>query len=328
MKTVLCGLFLSSIAFAAPPAIPGKLGTYNIDSSAISISGISSGAFMAVQMQVAFSKTFMGAASIAGGIFWCAEGDSGKAQSQCMGQPQLLSTAKHIDKAKDLAGLGAIDSTDNLKSHRVYVYASAKDSIVKVGNSEKLLEFYDAFVPKSQITFESSIPSAHGFPTLSNGNKCEFAMLPWILNCNYDTAGEIFKSMYGPLQPRGTSNKANLIQFSQSEFGDASTPLFASGWVYVPTRCQAGEKCKLHVALHGCQMNPTWIQDKFETLTGYNEWAETNNIIVLYPQSTQLARINPYACWDWFGFKGQEYVTKTGPQMIALKKMIDRLSGL
>ncbi len=327
IQLLVVGLFFGFGAFALPGAPPlSKLASYNIDPTGVSISGTSSGAFMAVQMQVAYSKLFSGAASVAGGIFWCAQGDSAKAQSQCMGRPQDIKTSAHIERAKELARLGSIDPLDNLKSHRVYIYTSPKDSIVLPGNSEKLLEFYQAFMSSSQITVENSVQSAHGFPTVANGNACGTAMLPWILKCNYDTAGEILKNMYGPLAPRGSSVATNLIKFDQSEFGNATTPLFASGWVYVPSSCSAGKKCRLHVGLHGCQMNPTWIQDKFETLTGYNEWAESNDIIVLYPQSTQISG-NPYACWDWFGFKNQDYVTQSGPQMIALKKMIDRLSG-
>jgi poly(3-hydroxybutyrate) depolymerase len=61
-----------------------NLKTYNIDLSSITISGVSSGAFMANQMSIAYSKTFSGSASIAGGIYWCAQGSSQMAQDECM----------------------------------------------------------------------------------------------------------------------------------------------------------------------------------------------------------------------------------------------------
>lgn len=41
--------------------------TYNVDQSQISVSGISSGAAMATQIHVIFSKHIMGAGLIAGG---------------------------------------------------------------------------------------------------------------------------------------------------------------------------------------------------------------------------------------------------------------------
>jgi poly(3-hydroxybutyrate) depolymerase len=152
-------------------------------------------------------------------------------------------------------------------------------------------------------------------------------MFPWISKCNYDSAGEMLRTFYGELAPKGAMVAENLKKFSQADFGNAQTPLFPEGWVYIPAKCAQGEQCRLHVALHGCLMNPDFIQDKFELLAGYNEWAETNKIVVLYPQSAKLGQANPYACWDWFGFTGENYVTKSGAQMSALKKMIDRVSG-
>lgn len=44
-------------------------GTYLVDSNAVSISGLSSGGYFAVQFHVAFSKTIMGAGILAGGEF-------------------------------------------------------------------------------------------------------------------------------------------------------------------------------------------------------------------------------------------------------------------
>lgn len=43
------------------------IGSYNIDVDAISVSGLSSGGFMAAQMHVIESQTFMGVGIIAGG---------------------------------------------------------------------------------------------------------------------------------------------------------------------------------------------------------------------------------------------------------------------
>jgi poly(3-hydroxybutyrate) depolymerase len=73
-------------------------------------------------------------------------------------------------------------------------------------------------------------------------------------------------------------------------------------------------------------MNPDYVGERFVTLAGYNEWAETNHIIVLYPQSARIEKVNPFACWDWFGFTGPNYIEKSGSQMSALKKMIDRVA--
>lgn len=336
---ILSASLLTSLAHAWSFPLPGMPGaadpganatslkSYSIDPSGITISGVSSGAYMAVQMQVAYSQTFAGAASIAGGIYWCAQGDSQRAQSECMGSPQSIKSENQIAKARELEKSGAIDSLANLKTQKIYIYASPKDSIINPVNSDKLREFYGALANTANVEFVNSVSSAHGWPTLDKGGPCSFPMLPWILNCNYDGAGEILKQMYGNLAPRGQMVASHLLKFSQSDFGDSSTPLYNEGWVYVPTSCAQGETCKLHIALHGCQMNPDYIQDKFANMSGLNEWAETNHIIVLYPQSAKIMGSNPYACWDWFGFTGNNYVEKSGAQMSALYKMILRLEG-
>jgi poly(3-hydroxybutyrate) depolymerase len=322
--------FLSALFCIYSPLAQAKsaetLPSFLIDPAGITASGVSSGAYMAIQLDVAFSQTFHGAASVAGGIFWCAEGQTNRAQVACMAVPSQIQSADQIAYAKQLAANGQIDPLENLGSHKLYVYASPKDYIINPQNSDKLEEFYDAFQGRAQRKTEHSIQSAHGWPTVDQGAPCNIGMSPWILKCNFDAAGEILKQMYGELQPKGQAEPSHLIKFSQEEFGNASTPLFSYGWVYVPASCAKGATCRLHVALHGCQMTPDDIQDQFARTIGFNEWAETNNIVVLYPQSAKLGQANPYGCWDWFGFTGQNYVTKNGAQMAAIKAMVDRLA--
>jgi poly(3-hydroxybutyrate) depolymerase len=46
----------------------------------------------------------------------------------------------------------------------------------------------------------------------------------------------------------------------------------------------------------------------------------------LYPQ-TKASAANPNRCWDFWGYSGSNYHTRIGPQMQAVKAMIDRLLG-
>lgn len=110
-----------------------------------------------------------------------------------------------------------------------------------------------------------------------------------------------------------------------------------TGWVYVPAACAADAKCKLHVALHGCTQNFATIGDKFIRNTGYIRWADTNAIIVLFPQARADANVYPTvssgvqsntgACWDTVGLYGANYAQKSGVQLAAIKAMVDRLSA-
>jgi hypothetical protein len=71
-------------AMAAPPSRPGATG------DAVTVSGISSGGYMAVQFQVAFSKQVKGAG---GGPYDCAEGSTWRALANCM-SPALGAAAQ------------------------------------------------------------------------------------------------------------------------------------------------------------------------------------------------------------------------------------------
>jgi hypothetical protein len=60
----------------------------------------------------------------------------------------------------------------------------------------------------------------------------------------------------------------------------------------------------------------TFIQN-----AGYNELAEANNIILLYPQIVKslVLPTNPMGCWDWWGYTdyllpaaSTRYATKDG----------------
>lgn len=320
-------LILALLAFVSVArAEEARLGAYRIEKNGVTVSGISSGAFMAIQMEVAFSKTISGAGSVAGGIFGCAEGTSQSAQINCMALPGNIQPRKFVNEARQLAARGEIDPLENLAGHHLYIFAGTKDTIIRPLASEKLRAFYEGLVEPENIRFENQTPAVHGFPTVDYGNPCNIQTTPWMNSCGIDSAGEILRAMYGELKPKAAAVDSHLHQFSQSDYAGPGVPMYRYGWVYVPGSCEAGETCQLHVALHGCAMNPDDIQDKFARHAGYNEWAEANKIIVLYPQAAKVNQVNPYGCWDWFGYTGKNYLTQSGAQMSALKRMIDRLS--
>jgi hypothetical protein len=68
------------VQLAAADALP----PYHIDSSQTSVSGVSSGGYMAVQFHVAYSGIVRGVGVIAGGPYNCAENSASKATQNCM----------------------------------------------------------------------------------------------------------------------------------------------------------------------------------------------------------------------------------------------------
>jgi len=296
----------------------------DLDPKSVTVSGVSSGAFMAVQMHVIHSKVISGAASVAGGAFACARSGSLAAQLDCMSRPSSDRADEFIASARELEGAGSIDLLTHLHDDRVLIFSSQNDSVVSPKNADRLESFYRAFIPSTQILRRQDEKAAHGFPTLNYGSPCEKGKLPWLLQCQLDLAGDILNFFYGPLESRKDSKKENLRRFSQTSFGSERALLYESGWIYIPTDCQRGATCRLHLAFHGCQMNPDFIQDQFVVHSGFNEWAEGNRIIILYPQAAKSSK-SPQACWDWFGATGPDYLTKSGLQIQAVFQMIQAL---
>jgi len=61
--------------------------------------------------------------------------------------------------------------------------------------------------------------------------------------------------------------------------------------------------------------------------SGYAPWADSNDLVVLFPQA-KVNLNNPDGCWDWWGYTGVDYASDLGIQMRMSKKMMDRvLSG-
>jgi poly(3-hydroxybutyrate) depolymerase len=96
--------------------------------------------------------------------------------------------------------------------------------------------------------------------------------------------------------------------------------------VYIPAACDKGG-CAVHVAFHGCHQGRETVGERFYKGTGYNEFADTNRLIVLYPQArmSDLAG-NPKGCWDFWGYsEPKTFYTREAPQMRAVVAMLDRL---
>ena len=75
-------VLLSFLAVPSLAAVAKPIGNYNV--SDVTVSGLSSGAFMAVQLHVAYSSIISGAAVYAGGPYWCAQGNLNTATLDCM----------------------------------------------------------------------------------------------------------------------------------------------------------------------------------------------------------------------------------------------------
>ena len=341
-----------------------RLSALPLDPTQVSVAGISSGAFMANQLHIAHSAGVMGAALVAGGLYGIAVEDvtadgvtasAALATWRCMKLPFVQDeVSAHKTMVDELAARGSLDPPSNLARARLYIFTGGSDAFVSNATVEKARDLYLALgVRRANITFEDhSGPAAtagHSWVTKTFGGACSANAPPFINACGYDQAGAELKAIYGPdLKPAAAPATGRIVPFDQSEFvpGQAALAngLSNTGYLYVPRACEPGapERCRLQVALHGCTQSAETLGDMFYAHVGLNEWANSNRIVVLYPQAhaTTLSEMpsgllrfgptapNPMGCWNWWGYAGNSrYLTKQGVQVDAIWKMIGRLEG-
>ncbi len=346
-KTFVKKLWLSAItlmgvlqgnAFAAAPSLPA-LGA---DLSQTSASGVSSGGFMTAQLNTAYSGSFIGAGIIAGGPFYCAGSIEGvsfwqNALTTCM-VPLGTSNAPNAElafkKAQQFTKEGKIDDVANLKKQRIYIFSGSRDITVKTIVVDQTEKYYQlAGTPNSQIKYIKNVNVGHSIVTNDEDDvACAVTESPFINNCGFEQSHDILRHIYGDLQPPTTSDKLSgkIIKFNQKEFVKGSrTSMSDKAFAYIPKACET-ESCKVHIAIHGCLQGAKRLGDKYYMGTGYNEIADTNKIIVLYPQVQNTIPMNPQGCWDFWGYSNENqskpnFYTKDAPQMSAIMAMVKRL---
>jgi hypothetical protein len=249
----------------------------NADLSQLTVSGLSSGAFMAHQLHVAFSDRIKGAGIIAGGPYGCSGGSSCQAVKACMNNeadPTLGSPMPGTDqlfaKAKELADAGRIAPLDNLKQSRVYVAHGVNDKVVSSAQAEGVVDFYTkAGVPSDQIDVacgpgKPCRDSGHATVSPTGPGNCSVNAAPYLSHCeaasgqDQSEPDELLKYFYadklGGWKPPSTTLTGDLIKFSQDRATTVSTATYllaSAGYLYVPKVCRT-QKCPVHVAFHGC----------------------------------------------------------------------------
>lgn len=326
-------LLLASLAAVSAPAEP--LPALGADAGQVSVSGLSSGAFMAVQLQVAYSRSIVGAGVVAGGPYYCAANNLAYARV-CMGQVPYVppNAALMVSAARRFARKGRIDGLSNLAKRRIYVFSGTHDSVVRKPAVYAAVSFFKQVgVRPSHLAYVDDVPAGHALVAPQGGNDCDANAAPYVSHCEldgvpYDQAGAILAHIHGPLRPRVPAPDGELLSFDQRSYARASTSMADTGFLYVPKACTAsGAHCRVHVALHGCLQSAESVGDTFYRAAGYNNWADGNAMLVLYPQvNKSQSPFNPNGCWDWWGYTGADYAYKSGPQMKAIKAMIDRLA--
>lgn len=301
----------------------------------ITVSGLSSGAYMAQQFHMAYSGVVSGAGIIAGGPYFCAKNQILDALNRCMktslGVPRGDESLKEAQRAE---GAGEIDSLNNLLHAKIFVLAGTEDKTVLPEVGKILVNTYKEMgISAQNLIFVNNMKVGHAFPTESFGNNCSVAsQTPFLSKCGRDIAGEILQHLVGNLRPKkaevaGSFKKYEQLSDIALDEDKANISMGKFGHAYVPRGCES-VNCNIHVAFHGCKQTLDDVQDAFIKNAGFNAWAESNQIIILYPQAVKsFMPNNPNGCWDWWGYTGAKYHTKGGVQMKTVMKNLEDLKS-
>ncbi|MEZ5613154.1 MAG: hypothetical protein R3E33_06625 [Rhodocyclaceae bacterium] len=352
---------------ATSPKAP-PLPSFKADLEQSSVSGLSSGAFMTVQLHLAHSSTFVGAGIIAGGPFRCAESFRAAAAIAedawtmnalyvCM-NPLIPQTAPNpgrlAEVARESAANGEIDPIENIAGQRLYIFTGTEDSVVYSSVVDTTRRFYELLgVAPERILYENTVPAGHSIITDNpEDNPLPVNRPPYINNGGFMQSRHILEHIYGPLKPPAERLSGRIIRFDQTEFFDGNPRASMSdfAYAYVPRAVEEGAPCRVHVALHGCKQGYNYVNyvngrpdldnavpygNRYYTTTGYNEMADANDLVILYPQAQgadDSTTQNPDGCWDWWGYTSEtpenpDYYSKKAIQIQAIYRMLQRLGG-
>jgi poly(3-hydroxybutyrate) depolymerase len=293
--------------------------------------GVSSGGYMATQLHVANSGTFKGTGIFSAGPYHCAKGSVSTAQVACMYGLQGRDLPGLEQTTKDRSAEGSIDDVANLSGDPVYVYHGSNDRTVVRAVNDELVTYYTDF--GANVQYDNTTAAGHAWVSPLGPGACETTASPYVNNCGNDPEGAMLGHLFGSVNAPNTGQPAGEVQsFDQNPFtpgGDAGAiSMGPTGYRYVPSSCESNT-CRLVVALHGCYQSAEHVGTTFVEKSYLNQYADTNNAIVLYPQAEPNDGLgNPRGCWDWWGYRGAgDYDTREGPQMSTIMRMVQGLGG-
>ena len=331
VKAALASSLCFSIALHAQTKQEG-MPELSLDLSDVTVSGLSSGGYMATQFQLAHSDWVKGVGVLAAGPYFCAKGDITTALAQCVNktdtQPDL--TALN-EQAAQYAKAGKLADLDNMKDAKVWLFHGKRDVRIASEVSDALFEQYTMWTDTQNIKYVNDMSIAHLFPTKTNGTDCMTSESPFIGNCDYDAAGDMLNHLIEGLTAPDDVLSGSLHTINQQDIAGSSAKTLASeGFVYIPQSCASGESCRAHISFHGCNQYADAVDDAYTSQTGLNDWADDNNMIVLYPQTKKslFMPLNPQGCWDWWGYASKDYANRDGDQIKAVNALLHSLNTL
>lgn len=327
MKTLLRGAgCLAVVISSTTSALPAL----TLDLNQTTVSGLSSGGYMAAQFQLAHADWVKGAAIVAAGPVYCAQNNLLTALDHCINKVTSPIPLAEINKQLKLwSEQGLLASEAEIKQSRVWLLHGSADQKITKQVADALYQQYQQWLPQHQLQYVQDKNFAHHMPTLSEGKACDSSEAPFLGQCNYDAAGEALKFIQVDLKAPAAQSSGTVYAIDQHNIaGELAATMAEQGYVYVPKNCEQGQNCSLHISFHGCNQHAEAVGMAYVEKAGFNRYADSNNIVVLYPQTraSHLMPMNPQACWDWWGYTDANYANRKGQQIQAVVKLAQSLS--
>ena len=277
--------------------------------------------------------------------------DHSKKVAVVLNEPSIVaSTMLSLVAARSSSG--TIDPVSHMSTARYYTFRGKSDTVYLAGCVNATAALYSSLTATpEQVVFVSDVDSAHAIPSLDPvvTTACNGSHAAWpagFTSCGYDGPGAMLTHIFkGGMTPptNYTADPDNLFPFAQAGYvstdGRAGLSFGSTGYLYIPPACAAGGSavCRLHIGLHGCGQSAysPGVGTSFALHSGMNAWAAANNIVVLYPQMGGYLEAGVTAptvemgggCYDGYGQVGADFAERTGPQLSALRAMVEAVAG-
>lgn len=305
------------------------------------VAGVSSGGYMAGQLHVAYSSQIAGAGIFAAGPWGCAAGNLDRALTACTDDSSPLALPDLLDAATAAASIDTIDAVSNLAHSPVWIFHGLADSTVKKPIVDALAAFYGAF--GADVAYNNVTMANHAWVSPLGANPCSVSAAPYTSQCGLlDPQAEMLAHILSrDVQPPNKNKLTGQITpFSQDSYAAAKWDLAAydlsmdtTGYIYVPAACaNKTVTCDVMTVLHGCEQSVSIVGMDLIDQANMNQYADTNGLIVLYPQTIALevgVVLNPKACWDWWGYLADDelYANHGSFQMEVIMNMMNSLKA-
>lgn len=307
-----------------------------------SVSGLSSGAAMAVQLGVAYSAQVKGVGIVAGPPYLCAQGLVTRATNTCLliGREKVralfgewLAPAEKdievddlVEDTRRMARRGRIDPVSGIADMRVWEYRGEADRVVGGKASAAQRQYFTTLGAR----FERGVPPAqpdttpHTMPTDdADQGSCDTQDKDYVSGCGFDAAGSLLR--YLRKAPAATAEASpdgrwyvlaqgdyipDLGRVSGSREKRRMLGLATAARVFVPAVCEQA-RCAVHVALHGCLQGTAKPYRAWVEHAGYTHWAGPLHLVLVFPRVEAIEPYargawdsigNPQGCWDWWGY--------------------------